>query len=395
MNMAKKIVKTDLDFIKEIMANGGDSVNKCYQCATCSVVCNLSPDNSPFPRKEMVMAQWGMKDALLKDADIWLCHQCADCTAYCPRGAKPGDVLGALRKITIEEYAPVKFLASLVSKPAMWPFAFLLPVVILLIDLMFNGKLKYLADPQALVNMSINGEPESAGKIVFAKLFPTVTGIDIFFMTAAIFAVVCFWIGLSSYWKALNSERSYPVTFKGSIIGLFAGVIWEALTSIRFKLCNTMSVRSTTHLIVFWSFVGLALTTATASVYEWVLRYPSPYPLYDPVKILGNVSGIALVIGSIWMINTRSTLKVGANSGFDWLLLIVVAGLGLTGMGAEIFRLMNLAGVAYWTYFIHLTFVMFLFIYAPFFKIAHLAYRTLALAYTNLANRGEPNALKG
>ena len=87
----------DLEFIQSLQATGGDTLKKCYQCASCSVACPLSSDQNPFPRKEMLWAQWGMKENLLADPDVFLCHQCGDCTEICPRGAKPAETLGAIR----------------------------------------------------------------------------------------------------------------------------------------------------------------------------------------------------------------------------------------------------------------------------------------------------------
>ena len=110
-------LQPDLSFVRNVMEAGGDTVKRCYQCATCSVVCPLSTPENTFPRKEMLWTQWGLADKVAGDVDVWLCHQCADCTVYCPRDARPGDVLGAIRASAIRYYSRPKALSDMLSKP--------------------------------------------------------------------------------------------------------------------------------------------------------------------------------------------------------------------------------------------------------------------------------------
>ena len=120
-------IDPDLKFIQYLKKAGGDSLKMCYQCATCSVVCPLSSDNKPFPRKEMIWAQWGLKDKLVADPDVFLCHQCEDCSASCPRGANPGDVLGAVRAYAYTHYGFPSGLAKLAASAKNLPLLIGIP----------------------------------------------------------------------------------------------------------------------------------------------------------------------------------------------------------------------------------------------------------------------------
>ena len=127
------LVEPDVQFIKEVTQLGGQDLKKCYQCATCSVACPISPDTKPFPRKEMIAASWGLKNRLIGNGDIWLCHNCGDCTTLCPRGAKPGDVLAAVRAYAVTEYATPKFLGKIINSPAKLPLILAIPAIIFLV----------------------------------------------------------------------------------------------------------------------------------------------------------------------------------------------------------------------------------------------------------------------
>jgi len=51
----------------------------------------------------MRMAQLGLKDELLGNADIWQCTTCYTCEERCPRGVPIVDTILAIRNIAIQE----------------------------------------------------------------------------------------------------------------------------------------------------------------------------------------------------------------------------------------------------------------------------------------------------
>jgi len=140
-------------------------------------------------------------------------------------------------------------------------------------------------------------------------------------------------------------------------------------------------------MLVFFSFVALFIVTNIFFVVLYVFQTHGPYSQLNPVKILANFAGIALIIGASMMISSRKQ-KTDQPSGYkDWYLLGLVLGLGVTGMLAETTRLAGLAGLSYTVYFIHLVFVFNLFAFLPFSKLAHLVYRTVAMTYAEYTGR--------
>ncbi len=391
--MAEQI-SPDLGFVKDVIAGGGESLKKCFQCATCSVVCNVTPDDKPFPRKEMIYAQWGLKDKLLPNPDIWLCHQCSDCTAYCPRGAKPGEVLNAVRKLSIQHYSVPRFLGKAVSSPQYLVLLLAIPAVIFLIILASIGHLN-------LANIPRN-EAEQISYAKFLKSFY----IDGVFVPVAMFAVFSLAIGVYRYWKdmgrAAGSARWIGV-IKGGLFSTIISTIGEIISHRRFEKCNVTKDRKVAHLLVFFSFIGLAITTTWAVVYlygyeimhymgktpySWMLG-ESPYPLTDPVKILANGSALALLIGISLVIRNRLKNKEKAGGGgyYDWLFINIVFLVMATGILSELVRLADIAILAYSIYFVHLVVVFFLIAYAPFSKMAHMVYRATAMVFAKHSER--------
>jgi len=367
------LIQPDLDFKRDILSLGAHDLTSCYQCGTCSVVCPISTEADPFPRKEMIWAQWGLKDRLMADPSIWLCHQCGLCNSYCPREAKPADVMAALREYSMTHYAVPKFMAKAVSEAKYLPLLFAFPALIFLLILAWLGNLTSLP----------------TGQIVFSKFMP-ILYIEIVFSLAVGAAVVAVIVGGVRYWKSMNGF--FLPSRDGSPGKGFSATLVDIVRHRRFRQCegDRVGTRESykahlhrSHLAVFYGFLGLVLTTTSVGIGIYAFGYLTPWPLWHPVKILGNVSGIAVLVACAVFLYRRYTdkEKAGKSTYSDWLFLWVLALTTLTGFLSEILRLANIPPLAYWVYFIHLIFIFSLLVYIPYSKFAHLAYRFVAMLY--------------
>jgi len=192
------LVEPDLNFILNVANNSGDFYKKCFQCGTCSATCPLSPDSAPFPRKEIAWAVWGMKSQLMQDPDIWLCYQCNDCSMRCPRGARPGEVMGALRQECVKHYSFPRFLGKWVNKPEYIPLLLGIPALLLTVAL-------YLKDPIANYLKIV---PSVGDRIVFSytSMLPHWLLIS-FFMFFSVLSFVILISGGYVFGKLLRKAR--------------------------------------------------------------------------------------------------------------------------------------------------------------------------------------------
>jgi quinone-modifying oxidoreductase subunit QmoC len=385
---ATQMIDPDLRFIREIKVAGGDTLKNCYQCATCSTVCNLSNGHQPFPRKEMIWAGWGLRDQLMRDPDVWLCYQCNDCSSYCPRGARPGDVLASVRSYLYRYFSFPRFMGRALASPAALPVLLLVPALILLASMLLfaprtpDGSFLFMSSDIVDFNLFL---PHSAVDALF------VFGNLLIFILAA--------TGFYRFWRGLKQpEEEIHLPFLQAL-----GVtVKEIVVHDRFRKCETNRPRMAGHMLLLFGFVGAMITTGMVFVFIFVPHYlhllgwdslesyfELPIELPNPVKILGVASGLALVVGGGMLIYRRWARRddVGANGYADYLFLYMMFFVGLTGMLSWMIRVGDLAMVAYVIYFVHLVTVFFVLWYMPYSKFAHMIYRTLALVHARQTNR--------
>jgi len=360
-------LQPDIAFKKELEKLSGASLSTCMQCGTCSVVCNLSPDEQPFPRKEMVYAGWGMKDKLLASPDVWLCHQCGDCSLHCPRAVNPADVLAATRELIYTSYARPSFMGKLLSKPGWLPVAILLPTVIIALIIYLAGTLSI---------------PE--GPVNYSHFFPH-GWLNGSFTLITVLSYAIAGIGMARFWKDLRLQDGAKGMEK-SFLASFWKVKNEILAHNRFNKCERNRSRKVSHFLVFYGFILLLLVTLYAIYAAITEKYP--LSLTNPFKLLGNLSSIMLFTGLGMMVYNRLAKKEGTvrSTYRDWLFLGSLFLLTLSGVIIETARFMDWQW-AYYLYFFHLVCVWFVVIYLPYTKFGHIIYRTMSMTYAISVNR--------
>ncbi len=109
--------------------------------------------------------------------------------------------------------------------------------------------------------------------------------------------------------------------------------------------------------------IGLFITTAIVAFNYDILGMKPPSqngPGTVPIKILGNVSAVAFVLGLAIMLVRRLTApdQTGTSAYFDWFFLFMIFGAGATGLLTELSRWAGIIGGTYMLYTIHLMFVL-------------------------------------
>jgi quinone-modifying oxidoreductase subunit QmoC len=370
------VVHTSSDFREAFFKRGGSNAAKCYQCATCSSVCELAPDNAPFPRRQVLMAQWGLEDQLMADPGPWLCHQCNDCSVRCPREVNPGDMMAAVRAMAVESLSVPKIMGRLTGNiRTSWPALIFLPIIFWVVLL---GATTGLAIPEVHSDM-----PALEGRFHYEEFVPhyLIYGV---YTTVTVLIVGAMWVSGRKFWKLIgtNQER------RGSFFGALTGAVIDIATHKKFSSCDHgVPKRRWGHFLVMWGFVGAAVTSGILVIYMYGLHM-YPLPLDHWVKWLGNISAVALVIGGVLLFVNRLKVGdklVGQTTAFDRFFLMTVLGVIGTGVLTEGFRFVPVpVVVAAAMYVLHLGAVLTLFITLPYSKFAHILYRTLAMTHERM-----------
>jgi ferredoxin len=356
-------IEPDLRFKMELAEFGGDTFNKCYQCATCSGECPLSPDEHPFPRKEMIWINWGLKDRLIRDPDIWACHYCGDCSARCPRAANPGELMAALRRYAISRYDWTGLSRRLYTSRA-WEIGAILFVALIVVGLfVFSGAFT----PQRMNTAEVH-----------VSQFIPVRWVHYGDWVMA---------GILTFFLLTNSLRMCRFILKGQKIPISVFIsecktfLVQFTTQKRWRECSENRTRWARHLMLV---IGYATMFLLVMFFLHYLQVDDSR--FSWVSLLGYYATFAILYFSgdalISRLRKREEMHKHSHDS-DWMFLILLFLTGLTGILMHLSRLLDLPLPTYFMYVIHLAVaVPMLVVEVPFGKWSHLMYRPLALYLT-------------
>ncbi|HYM39590.1 MAG TPA: 4Fe-4S dicluster domain-containing protein [Thermoplasmata archaeon] len=366
----------DPGLMATIRRYGAFDVTACFSCGTCTVACPLSTPTTSFPRKLIHYAQLGLRDKLVGRPDVWLCESCGECTDTCPRDAKPSEFMIALRKYEIAELGVPAFTHRLLTSRA-FAASFLAALSLLLM-----GILALIQRPADLTSVALFG-------------FLPEQGVEIIGIAVGVVALGTALVGVLRLWRSM--ARAAPRHEEAPASGVAADTVPRAQTTVptlrdvlvqrRTQTCAAENhakrwwhTRWFGHLAVFWGFLGLLLATILRFVALPI--HGGLVPPWEPVRLLGIVSGALLLYGTAMMIvrRVRKADRYTSRSTFmDWTFILF---LFLAGLGGFLVDIAQYAGLPFWAYafmLFHLVVVFDLLVLLPFTKFAHVVYRPVAL----------------
>lgn len=89
-----------LEVTEAIKELGGEDLERCMQCGTCTGVCPWNQVRYFSPRAIIRLAQFGLEG--FESEDLWRCVTCNTCVIHCPRGLPIIDILRAMRMMMNE-----------------------------------------------------------------------------------------------------------------------------------------------------------------------------------------------------------------------------------------------------------------------------------------------------
>ncbi|MDP1620736.1 MAG: 4Fe-4S dicluster domain-containing protein [Bacteroidales bacterium] len=360
-------IRVNPRLIEDLNRFGAADVQMCYHCGDCSAVCVHTDDMFRFPRKSMRQLQMGLEKRLDTALEPWLCYYCGQCSDQCPREAHPGETMMSLRRWLINRYDITgiagKFFRSVQTEVWTVIIMGLLTALAALGYHLFSGSIYVVDGPDAFLPSHIVH--------MFDIALGSVLGIILLLNALHMWSLTMKEGGEASipWWLYIKSILQLPLHF---------------FTQKRYAECITTKKSGLympwiIHLGLMWGYVTMLVLVMV------FLPYLQKGPeIFWPAHIFGYLASIGLLTGVFYFIRSRLIRKYAQyhkSHSTDWVFVILLALITITGILQHIFHRTGLPVAANITYLLHLMVVVPWLLRMPFSKWAHLVYRPLAMYF--------------
>jgi ferredoxin len=351
--------------VSELEHYGAQDVVKCYHCGNCTAACPFSREPFIFPRKSMRFLQMGLEDKLRGNVEPWLCYYCGECSEQCPREAEPGETMMSMRRWLTAQYDFTGISKLFYRSWKIELFAILL--VALLTGLGFylygssHGSLAIYDGPGAFLPSSVVHWFDWGMAVVLAGLL----------------LVNC----SRMWWFIMGRDRHLRVPLSSYVRKAWLLPV-HFLTQKRYRECNRKRPW-VIHLVLMLSYV-----TMLVLIMFFLHAMQSGPAIRWPAHLFGYAATLGLLGTVVFALRgrlRRDETHYRHSHETDWMFLVMLFYVALTGIVQHVLHRTGNETAANILYLGHLMGVVpMLVLEVPFSKWAHMAYRPLAMYFSEM-----------
>jgi len=358
----------DPTLLADIRRYGKFDPTGCYQCGSCTISCDLVEDSVSFPRRSIRYALLVLRQPLVESLELWVCHDCGDCSLVCPRQSEPRISMLTLRRFLSAQYDWTGIAPKLLESKA-WYLGSLIFVAVLTLLLILGYHLWYVGMPVADFATTPLG---------LDHMFPIIT---YYTLTVMLLPLLLLFSRVFRIWRLTMSGEGRARPLLSTYVVEAWIYVYQSVSHSLMRKCPERS-----RWLGHW---GLALgTVMMLTIKVFGLRWfqtDNVYPLYHPQRWLGYLAtGLILYgIGDILVGRLRAQKEIYKETQFQDLIFPILLVLTvLSGLAAHIFRYAGLALTCHFVYALHIMIATpMLLVEMSFGKWSHMVYRPLALYF--------------
>jgi ferredoxin len=354
---------------REVAKFGGGDITACMNCGNCTATCPQSMETGGFPRRVIHLLQMGHTEKLAASLEPWLCYYCGECSDTCPRDANPGETMMAARRFLTGFYDRTglgkKFYTSL-----RWEIG-----TIALVGLFIVGLFALFHGPVVTDHVELN----TFAPVKWVEIGDWILG--------GILAFLLLSNGGRMHRHVMGDRKAANVPLSLYLRKLPA-FFQHFATQKKWRECEGPKTRWLKHFLLVTGYVTMMVLVIV--FLRW-FQTDEVVPIYHLTRLFGYYATAALLYVTVDFLVGRLKKRDAIHKfsePTDWVFLVLLFLVALTGILLHVFRLAGLPIATYSTYVIHLAIVVpMLVVEVPFGKWGHMFYRPFA-AYLAAVKQG-------